>query len=233
MRRNRVSSEGQARSGWLALAFAIGLAGAASAQDAEPVETEASAPADPSPGKAAERTPELKRARVVQEPTTAEIRDLYPEAALRKAMNGKAAAVCEIALDRRLVNCVVTEEDPPGYGFGAAVVKVAQLYRVAPPTFGGEVVPHAKFKIPMRFEMELPSLEQQAADARAAAAARGEAPPEETPAQRLKRLGPLRRSEGVLWAPIGFAVLVALGLAWGLWPVRRGRRVHRPADQRA
>lgn len=254
----RFSVLGVGRCSCLALAVALGLGGAAAAQGPEPAAPQAEPVPAPSPpaSESAEPTervvitpPEVPytRARVTHEPSSREINDLYPETAAREDIGGRAVVICEIAASQRLVNCAITEETPRGWGFGAAVLQIAALYRVAPPIYGGEVVRDAKFKIPMTFTMASAPAPAEAPrpSGRTLETGRGREPvdtavftpapdpPEETPAQRLKRLGPLRRSDGVLWAPIGFALLTLAGVVWGLWPVRRGRRVSRPADQRA
>ena len=244
MGRSWVASEWQARSGWLALAAALCLPAASAAQEAAPgvappadVAPEPQAAPEPPRDVVVITPPEVPytRARVVHEPSNAEIGDLYPEGARQRNVGGRARVLCEIAATQRLVNCVVTHEDPPGYGFGAALLKVAELYRVAPPTYDGDVVRDAKFAIPMRFVMEpaAPAPPTARPPRRSLETEAARVAPEETRAERLRRLGPLKRSDSVLWAPIGFALAVGLGLVWGLWPVRRGRRVRRPADQRA
>lgn len=250
MGRHQVSKAWQGRSGGLALALALSLPVAASAQEPEP----GAAPASEA-SKAAEEKPQERsvitpfetpstRARVVSRPSGDQAAALYPEEASRRNVGGKATVECEIARSQQLVNCVVTEETPKGLGFGPALLKLAALYRVVPPTYDDQIVDGAKFTIPMTF---VAGPATAAAPERAAPAERKPevsvdgatvevpAPPEkeETPEERLKRLGPLKRSDGVLWAPIAFAIVVLVGLGRALMPMRRGRRVPRPADQKA
>lgn len=247
MGRHRVSKAWQGS--WLALTVALSLPVAALAQAPEPgaaTPAEVAEPAEDEPSERAVITPfeaPSTRARVVQRPSSEEIGDFYPEDAQRRELGGKATVECEIANSQRLVNCVLTEETPRGLGFGAALLRVATLYRVAPPTYDGKVIEGAKFTIPMTFVMGPPaaSPSRPATAAQSSETGAGDAavvppeppPKEETPEERLKRLGPLKRSDGVLWAPIGFAIVVLAGLGRALMPMRRGRRVPRPADQRA
>jgi TonB family protein len=244
MGRFTVFAAWQSRSGWLALAAGLTLATAAMAQAPEGPPADAAPSPDGSEPEAAKPAepivitpPEVPftRARVVHRPSMQEVNDLYPDAAARQNMGGKATVICGVAATQRLVNCVVTREDPPGYGFGAALLKMVTLYRVEPPTYDGKVVQDFRFEIPMTFTMAAAPRSAGGGEVEEATftPAAPVDPPEETPEQRLKRLGPLRRSDGVLWAPVGFALLTLAGVVWGLWPVRRGRRVHRPADQRA
>lgn len=249
-----MSKAWQSRSGGLVLALALSLPAGASAQEPEPG---AAPPAEAS--KASEERPQERsvitpfetpstRARVVSRPSSDQAAALYPGEASRRNVGGKATVECEIARSQRLVNCVVTEETPKGLGFGPSLLKLAALYRVAPPTYDDQIVDGVKFTIPMTFvagppiaaPSRTPPVERAPAERAAEPGADGaaavtvpEPPKDETPEERLKRLGPLKRSDGVLWAPIAFAIVVLVGLGRALLPVRRGRRVNRPADQRA
>ena len=246
MGRHRVSKAWQGS--WLALTVALSLPALAWAQAPESVAAstaDAAKPIDEPPSEPSVITPfeaPSTRARVVHRPSGEETADVYPAEAQRRNLGGKATVECEIARSQRLVNCVVTEETPKGLGFGTALMKVAALYRVAPPTYDDKIVDGARFTIPMTFVMgppaESPRREpvKQLPEVEAEGASMAPVEPpdkQETPEERLKRLGPLKRSDGVLWAPIAFAIVVLAGLGRALMPMRRGRRVPRPADQRA
>jgi hypothetical protein len=170
---------------------------------------------------------QLKQMEVLHRPAPDEISPLYPAAALEGGRTGKVVVECRIRASTLLDRCKVLSEDPTGYGFGGMGIKVAGLFRIRPPTYRGEVVEDATAKIPMTFNVTPPPPVKTLEDreqARAAGALPAETPAE-TPAQRLKRLGPLVRSPDVLWAPQGFAIAVALALAWALfWPMRRRAR---------
>jgi len=224
--------------GALTLAAALGL-GPAAARAQAPASPEAPKVVDldtpvaaslakPAPAQA-DRTA-FTRAQVLHKPTGDEVHPLFPKRALETGRRGKAQVVCEIAASTRLENCVVTAEDPPGFGFGEATLQAAALFRVKPPSYQGEPVPHAKFTIPMTFEIAPPPL--KTLEDREAARATGELPPaaakpeppRETAAERLKRLGPLRRSDDVLWAPLALAGYALAGLAWALFAPLQTRR---------
>ncbi len=163
----------------------------------------------------------VRSLKVLRRPTDAETADLYPAEARRHAKQGQAVVSCEIGLSTRLENCTVTSEDPPGFGFGAALLKATPYYRIQPPAVNGEPVPHVKISIPMRFEFNLDKAVEQLPPPRPQASA----PPNETAAERLKRLGPLTRSDDVLWAPLGLAGYALAGVAWALFaPIRQRRR---------
>jgi hypothetical protein len=60
----------------------------------------------------------------------------YPERALAREMEGSSYMLCDIGAAG--LTCAVTWEDPPGWGFGEAALKIAaEGYRVAPELVGG------------------------------------------------------------------------------------------------
>jgi protein TonB len=54
-----------------------------------------------------------------------------------------------------LTACVVTSEDPAGFGFGEAALKMAKLFKMRPQTVDGQAVAGGKVHIPIR--MVVPS----------------------------------------------------------------------------
>lgn len=54
----------------------------------------------------------------------------YPERALRQNLTGSAALDCVIGADGRPQTCQVLYEEPEGFGFGAASVRIACHFRV-------------------------------------------------------------------------------------------------------
>jgi TonB family protein len=209
-----------------ALTLAAAFALASTCARAQTPETPAAVAADvdkdlvaePEPVVAPTRQPKIVSANVVRRPTPRETADLYPPEARKHARQGEAVVTCEIGMSTRLENCVVTSEDPPGFGFGEALMKATAFYRIEPPAVNGKPVPHVKIKIPMRFQFDLDTAVAQLPAPKPAA------PPRETAAERLKRLGPLRRSDDVLWAPLALAGYALAGLAWALFAPLQTRR---------
>ena len=75
-------------------------------------------------------------------PSAAEIFGVYPRAALRADIDGRAVIRCSVRADRRVDRCVLVEEQPPGQGFGEAALKLASRFRAAPADRApGETVP--------------------------------------------------------------------------------------------
>ena len=59
----------------------------------------------------------------IHRPTGADVANYYPQAAFPQKLPGNTAINCVVASDLRLTQCVVTLEDPVGYGFGDATIK--------------------------------------------------------------------------------------------------------------
>ena len=87
--------------------------------------------------------------RWVTKPSGPDMAQFYPERAQRLEKNGFAKAVCEIAEDRTLTNCAIAVENPEGFGFGAAVLKLTRFYQAAPDTPVG-----TKVTTPMTFTLQ-------------------------------------------------------------------------------
>lgn len=67
--------------------------------------------------------------------SSAEILGFVPPEARRARRAGRGAVSCVIRSDNRLEDCRVVEEQPDGFGFGEAAVRVAETYfRWRPPT---------------------------------------------------------------------------------------------------
>jgi TonB family protein len=62
----------------------------------------------------------------------------YPDRAQARHIPGSAVLNCAIAGDGRLVDCRVTSEDPPGYDFGKAALRVATSFRFKTTTEEGQ-----------------------------------------------------------------------------------------------
>jgi TonB family protein len=78
----------------------------------------------------------------------------YPAEALKAKVDGHATVVCTVQSSGDLGGCAITEETPPGYGFGAKVLETAQsiriygLSRYGAPTRGRLIEVPIKFTLP-------------------------------------------------------------------------------------
>ena len=83
-------------------------------------------------------TGERSGPRNLRRPSMAEVRRYHPPEAMRARINGAVTVRCRIGQDTRLQRCRVIREDPPGYGFGEAAIRVAiETYRFRPATLDG------------------------------------------------------------------------------------------------
>lgn len=83
-------------------------------------------------------------------PTGDDVNRFYPEAAMRAGVGGKVKVRCTITVEGALTNCQAIEEDPPGYGFGEAGVKLMSRVEFHPKTVDGKPVESEK-TIPLSF----------------------------------------------------------------------------------
>jgi protein TonB len=90
-------------------------------------------------------TPYLRR------PSAADLLRFYPPAALARHVSGRASLACQVAPSGRLDGCSLVAEDPPGFGFGEAALRMAPLWRLRP--LGGSDRPGdaARIVVPVRF----------------------------------------------------------------------------------
>lgn len=72
----------------------------------------------------------------LEQPSARDYARLYPRSARDENINASVTIDCTVLADGRM-DCVVTNETPPGRGFGAATLQLSQLFRVAPQTRDG------------------------------------------------------------------------------------------------
>ena len=77
----------------------------------------------------------------------------YPREALEARVEGHATALCTVQASGDLTACAITEETPPGYGFGAKVLETAQYIRVYSLSKYGAPTKGRLIAVPMRFTL--------------------------------------------------------------------------------
>lgn len=77
----------------------------------------------------------------------------YPEAAQKVGVTGAATIACIVTAKGTLTDCVVVDETPPAYGFGAAALRMSVLFRMRPLTKSGQRVEGGRVTIPIRFAL--------------------------------------------------------------------------------
>lgn len=87
----------------------------------------------------------------VERPSAADVEAAYPASAKRDNLEGSATIDCDVGADGKLSGCATITEEPLGYGFAAATVGLANLYRAAPQTSGGVATAGGKARISRRW----------------------------------------------------------------------------------
>lgn len=87
-------------------------------------------------------------------PSGDDIARLYPREAVAGGVEGHSTMSCLISADGRLQDCEITEETPPGRGFGPAMLQLAPLFSMTPPQCAdGSIVLGGKVTIPMQWRI--------------------------------------------------------------------------------
>ena len=97
-------------------------------------------------------------------PTGNDVVHYYPEQARLKSIGGRAVISCKVSADLHVEACTVISEDPPGFGFGDAAIKLSKLFIMKPNGRDGTpAVIGASVTLPIRFEVPEPEPGQPAA----------------------------------------------------------------------
>lgn len=68
----------------------------------------------------------------IERPSPEALRAVYPPAALAAKISGHVVVQCSVGVDEMNHECRVVEVTPAGQGFGAAALRLAQLYVMEP-----------------------------------------------------------------------------------------------------
>ena len=88
----------------------------------------------------------------IQRPNGADFTREYPDRALEREREGRVVLDCVVASDGR-INCSVSQEDPPGWGFGEAAVRIARSFRMSPRTEDGRPTDGGRVRVPITFRL--------------------------------------------------------------------------------
>lgn len=91
--------------------------------------------------------------RWAEQPDARDFARLYPREALRRGLSGRATLDCVVNESYRL-DCEVENEDPPGVGFGAATLRIAEEFRIATHRDSGESTIGAHIRRTIRWVMQ-------------------------------------------------------------------------------
>lgn len=86
----------------------------------------------------------------LKKPTRDDLLGVWPLAAVKQAINGRAVISCAVTLQGTLRDCDVASESPPGAGFGRAALALTPQLLFKPATEDGTPV-ESKINIPINF----------------------------------------------------------------------------------
>lgn len=95
----------------------------------------------------------LTNAQFTRRPDGNDFNRYYPERARDREVEGRTMLECLVAADGRL-SCSVISEDPPGYGFGEASIRLSRHFQVAPATRDGVPTSGGRMRVPIRWRLE-------------------------------------------------------------------------------
>lgn len=76
----------------------------------------------------------------MRKPTAEEMAGVFPVAAVKAGVDGRASIRCRVTVEGFLDRCKVLSETPPGMGFGPAALALSPQFRMSPKIRGGQKV---------------------------------------------------------------------------------------------
>ena len=88
----------------------------------------------------------------IARPAAADYARLYPPRAMDNGVSGRVVLDCLVD-GQGALSCAVVSEDPPGYGFGNAALRLAQSFRAAPQTTDGRPTGGGRVRVPITWRI--------------------------------------------------------------------------------
>lgn len=89
----------------------------------------------------------------LEKPTGDDMERFYPKRAMDEGVSGRATIACRVTKAGLLADCKATAEAPADYGFGAAAVSLAAMFKLKPKTVDGKPVGDGTIVIPIVFQV--------------------------------------------------------------------------------
>ena len=87
----------------------------------------------------------------MRRPTGEELEREFPDRAISARRSGEVVLAC-LVLEEGALNCAVVSENPNGYRFGPAALRVMREARVSPILSNGQSAVGSQITVPIRFE---------------------------------------------------------------------------------
>jgi periplasmic protein TonB len=89
----------------------------------------------------------------LEQPTAQDFARYYPDRAKYEGVSGRATMECLVNADGRL-SCTIVSEEPEGWGFGEATLRIARHFRLAPETRSGIPTAGGRLRRTIRWVMQ-------------------------------------------------------------------------------
>ncbi|MBS0296599.1 MAG: TonB family protein [Proteobacteria bacterium] len=100
---------------------------------------------------AADAPSTVERPDWITTPSNSDMADWMPDKARENHVEGSASMDCDVTPKGTLEKCVVTQEQPEGYGFGKAALKVARKFKMKPTSLDGQPTAGARVSVPLHW----------------------------------------------------------------------------------
>ncbi len=117
---------------------------------APPTPTEIPVAVDPPP--APVRPDIITNPQWIERPSGRDFAREYPSRALERGREGRVVLDCVVRADGR-INCTVVSEDPSGWGFGEAAVRISRSFKIAPRLENGAPAEGGRLRVPITFRL--------------------------------------------------------------------------------
>jgi protein TonB len=88
----------------------------------------------------------------LQRPSSQDFNRFYPSRAMEREQEGRVVLDCLVDAGGR-ISCSVASEDPTGWGFGEAAIRISRSFRAAAQTSDGRPTSGGRARVPITFRL--------------------------------------------------------------------------------